>query len=153
MTDTSMTSMTRATPWHLWLVGVVSLLWNGFGGYDFVQTTTRGEAYFRESGFNQAMIDYFNAMPAWMYVPWTLGVWGAVAGSLLLLLRNRFAVHAFALSLLGAVGNLIYGQFVSNMPALPPEMAMMAYMPYVITVVAAFLLWYAWTMRKKGVLN
>ena len=31
------------TPWHLWLVGVVSLLWNGFGGYDFIMSTTQGE--------------------------------------------------------------------------------------------------------------
>ena len=36
MTDTSMDSMTRSTPWHLWVVGVVSLLWNGFGAYDFL---------------------------------------------------------------------------------------------------------------------
>ncbi|GAA0639044.1 hypothetical protein [Brevundimonas lenta] len=152
MTDTSMPSMTRSTPWHLWLVGVVSLLWNGFGAFDFIQTTMRGEAYMRESGMTQAMIDYFNAMPAWMYGPWVLGVWGAVAGTLLLLLRNRFAVHAFALSLAGAVISLIYGQFINKMPALPPEMAMMQYMPYVIVVIAAFLAWYAWTMRKKGVL-
>jgi hypothetical protein len=26
-------------------------------------------------------------------------------------------------------------------------------MPYVIIAVAAFLLWYAWTMEKKGVLR
>ena len=151
MTDT--TSMTTRTPWHLWAVGVVSLLWNAFGGYDFIMTTTQGEAYFRASGFDQAMIDYFNAMPGWMYVPWVLGVWGAVAGSILLLLRSRYAVWAFALSLLGAVVSLIYGQFINPMPELPPAMAMMKYMPYVITLIAAFLAWYAWTMAKKGVLR
>ena len=150
MTDNS---MTVRTPWHLWLVGVLSLLWNGFGGYDFIMTTTQGEAYFRASGFDQAMIDYYNAMPAWMYVPWVLGVWGAVAGSILLLMRSRFAVWAFALSLLGAVVSLVYGQFINPMPALPAEMAMMKWMPYVIALIAAFLAWYAWSMSKKGVLR
>ncbi|HEY0600718.1 hypothetical protein [Brevundimonas sp.] len=150
MTDTSMTTR---TPWHLWVVGVLSLLWNGFGGYDFIMTTTQGEAYFRASGFDQAMIDYYNAMPAWMYAPWILGVWGAVAGSILLLMRSRFAVPAFALSLLGALVSLVYGQFMNPMPELPPAMAMMKYMPYVITLIAAFLAWYAWTMSKKGVLR
>jgi hypothetical protein len=150
MTDASMTTR---TPWHLWVVGVVSLLWNGFGGYDFIMTTTQGEAYFRASGFDQAMIDYYNAMPTWMYVPWVLGVWGAVAGSILLLMRSRFAVHAFALSLLGALVSLVYGQFMNPMPELPPALAMMKYMPYVITLIAAFLAWYAWTMSKKGVLR
>ncbi|WP_292036883.1 MULTISPECIES: hypothetical protein [unclassified Brevundimonas] len=141
------------TPWHLWLVGVLSLLWNGFGGYDFIQTTTRGEAYMRESGFGDEMIAYYNAMPAWMYAPWTLGVWGAVIGSLLLLARSRFAVHAFGLSLIGAVVSLIYSKMINPPPALPPELAMMQWMPYVITLIAAFLAWYAWTMAKKGVLR
>lgn len=150
MTDT--TSMTTRTPWHLWAVGVVSLLWNAFGGYDFIMTTTQGAAYMRASGFDQAMIDYFLAMPAWMYGPWILGVWGAVAGSILLLLRNKLAVWAFGLSLIGAVVSLIYGQVI-NPPPVPAEMAMMSYMPWVITAIAAFLAWYAWTMSKQGVLR
>ena len=76
---------TVKTPWHLWLVGVLSLLWNGFGAFDFIQTTTRGEAYMREMGFGPEMIAYYNAMPSWMYGPWTHGVRGAVSGSNLLL--------------------------------------------------------------------
>lgn len=149
MTD----SMKAATPWHLWAVGGISLLWNAFGGYDFVMSVTQGETYWRASGMTDAMITYYNAMPTWMYVPWVLGVWGAVAGSILLLLRSRFAVHAFALSLIGAVVSLLYGLVIDKAPPPPPEMAAMAYMPYVITVIAAFLAWYAWTMSKKGVLR
>jgi len=150
MTDTRMTT---ATPWHLWVVGVLSLLWNGFGGYDFIMTTTQGAAYMRASGFDQAMIDYYTAMPSWMYVPWVLGVWGAVIGSILLLIRNRLAVWAFGLSLLGAAISLVYGQFINPPPALPAGMEMMSYMPWVILVVAAFLAWYAWTMARRGVLR
>ena len=67
MTDTI--SMTRKTPWHLWAVGGVSLLWNGYGAYDFIMTNTGREEYLRASGFDQAMIDYFLGMPTWMYVP------------------------------------------------------------------------------------
>lgn len=141
------------TPRHLWAVGVISLLWNGFGGYDFVMSMTQGEAYWRASGMNDAMIAYYNAMPDWMYIPWVFGVWGAVAGSILLLLRNRFAVHAFALSLIGAVIGLLYGLVIDKAPPPPPEMAAMMYMPYAIVFIAAVLAWYAWTMRKKGVLS
>lgn len=152
MTDASMSSPVLRTPWHLWVVGVVSLLWNAFGAWDFINTTTRGETYMREMGFDQAMVDYFTAMPAWMYVPWTLGVWGAVIGSILLLLRNRLAVIAFALSLLGALVSLIYGQAV-NPPPLAPEMAMMKWMPFVILLIAVGLFAYAFNMRRKGVLR
>ena len=148
MTDT----MTTRTPWHLWVVGVISLLWNAFGGYDFVMSVTRGETYWRAAGMTDAMVAYYNAMPTWMYVPWVLGVWGAVAGSILLLMRNKLAVPAFGLSLLGAVGSLAYG-LANPMPPLPEAMAVMAYMPWVIVVIAALLAWYAWTMGKKGVLK
>jgi len=148
-----MSDMTVKTPWHLWAVGGISLLWNAFGGYDFIMTTTQGAAYMTASGFDQPMIDYYMAMPTWMYGPWILGVWGAVAGSILLLLRNRLAVWAFGLSLIGAVVSLIYGQVINPPPPLAPEMAMMSYMPWVITAIAAFLAWYAWSMSKKRVLR
>ena len=140
------------TPWHLWLVGGLSLLWNGFGAFDFVMTTTQGETYMRAAGMTQPMIDHFLAMPTWMYVPWTLGVWGAVAGSVLLLLRMKWAVHAFALSLFGAVVSLVFG-LMNPMPGLPPQMAAMKFMPWIIAVIAAFLLWNAWSMRKRTVLR
>ena len=84
-----MNSMTVKTPWHLWAVGMLSLLWNGFGAYDFIMTSTQGETYMRSMKFSQEMIDYYMAMPDWMWVPWILGVWGAVIGSILLLLRLR----------------------------------------------------------------
>ena len=148
MTDT----MKAATPWHLWAVGVISLLWNAFGGYDFVMSVTQGETYWRASGMTDAMVAYYNAMPTWMYVPWVLGVWGAVAGSVLLLMRNKLAVPAFALSLVGAVGSLAYG-LANPMPPLPEAMAMMSYMPWVIAAIAAVLAAYAWSVSKKGVLS
>lgn len=150
---TGMTSMTRSTPWHLWVVGAASLLWNGYGAYDFVMSNTQGEAYWRASGTTQTMIDYFNAMPGWMYAPWIVGVWGAVIGSILLLLRMRLAVPVFALSLLGAIVSLLYGTVIDKAPPPPPALAMMAYMPWVIVVIAALLAWYAWAMSKKGVLR
>lgn len=148
-----MTDMTVKTPWHIWAVGVVSLLWSGFGAYDFIMTVTQGETYMRSSGFDQAAIDYYMGMPTWMYVPWVIGVWGAVLGSVLLLVRNKLAVPVFGLSLLGAVVSLLYGKVIDPAPPPPAGMEMMVWMPWVIVVVAAFLVWYAWSMSKKGVLR
>lgn len=144
---------TVKTPWHLWLVGVLSLLWNGFGAFDFIQTTTRGEAYMRAAGFDDAMVAYYEAMPGWMYVPWTLGVWGAVIGSVMLLLRRRWAVPAFGLSLLGALVSLIYGKLIYPPPPAQPELVVMSWMPIVILLIAVLLFGYAFNMRKRGVLR
>lgn len=143
---------TVRTPWHLRLAGVLSLLWNGFGAFDFIQTTTRGDAYMRAAGFDDAMVAYYEAMPGWMYVPWTLGVWGAVIGSVMLLLRRRWAVPAFGLSLVGALISLIYGKLIDPPPPAPPELAAMSWMPIVILLIAVLLFGYAFNMRKRGVL-
>ncbi|MFN4040503.1 MAG: hypothetical protein ACK4I0_02435 [Brevundimonas sp.] len=140
-------------PWHLWLVGVLSLLWNAFGAWDFIQTTTRGEAYMRAMGMSEDMIAYYEALPAWMYGPWILGVWGAVLGSILLMARSRWAVVALALSFLGALISLIYGKLVDPPPAPPVGMEVTEWMPYGILLIAALLLWYALAMAKRGVLR
>jgi hypothetical protein len=146
------TGTTERTPWHVWVVGGVSLLWNAFGGYDFIMTTTQGEQYWRASGMTQPMIDYYHAMPTWMFGPWILGVWGAVLGSILLLTRRRTAVQAFSVSLFGALCSLLYG--VANpMPELPPELAVMKYMSYFIVLIAGLLFWYVLFMRERRVLT
>lgn len=32
------------TPWHLWLVGVLALLWNCIGAFDYAMTETHNTA-------------------------------------------------------------------------------------------------------------
>lgn len=138
------------TPAHLWIVGVLSLCWNAFGCYDYLMTNMRNEAYL--AMFTPDQIAYFDSLPSWLTAFWAFGVWGGLAGSVLLLMRTRYSVWAFALSAIGAVVGLGYQLFATEMPASMKEGAM-GVMPYVIIVVALFLLWYAWSMEKKGVLR
>ena len=107
MTDDTM-KMTTATPWHLWAVGMLALLWNGFGGYDYVMTQTNNAAYLAQ--FTPEQRAYFDSFPMWMEVVWAVGVWGAVLGSVLLLLRSKWAFHAFLASLIAFAGSVVYGQ-------------------------------------------
>jgi hypothetical protein len=100
--------MTTSTPWHLWAVGVVGLLWNGYGGYDYVMTQTNNAAYLAQFTADQRA--YFDSFPIWMEVIWAVGVWGAVLGSVLLLLRSKWAFHAFLASLIAFAVSVVYGQ-------------------------------------------
>lgn len=86
-------------PRQLWIVGVLSLLWNAFGVTDYVLTKTNNAAYL--SQFTAEQLAYFASYPAWATAGWALGVWGALAGSILLLMRRRLAVAAFGVSLAG----------------------------------------------------
>lgn len=133
-----------------WAIAVVSLLWNAFGGYDYTMSHLQGEAYFRQMGMNDAQIAFYDTYPAWMTAVWAIGVWGSVAGSILLLLRMRWAFHAFALSLAGLIVSLLYtyGSATGRetMGAGWPMSAL-------ILAVCLFLVWYSRRMTKAGVLR
>ena len=87
------------SPWHLWLVGLVAVLFNAVGMFDFVMIMTRGAAYMASGGMTPAQIAHYQAMPPWMTIVWAIGVFGAFAASILLLLRRRAAFPTFVVSL------------------------------------------------------
>lgn len=141
-------------PVHLWIVGIASLLFNSFGGYDYTMTRTRNMEYLSSMPGIDAnqILAYIDSFPMFAQIGWGLGVWGAVAGSVLLLLRHRFAVIAFALSLIGAVLSLGYQIVGPPGPAALSE-GMKAVIPYIIIAAIVAQLLYAQTMRTKGVLR
>ena len=144
------TSAETRAPAHLWIVGVLALLWNGFGCYDYLMTNLKNQTYL--SQFTADQLAYFDSLPAWLTGFWAVGVWGGLAGSILLLMRSRYSVWVFGLSLVGAIVGLGYQMFMTSMPASMKE-GVMGIMPWVIILIAAFLFWYAWSVEKKGVLR
>ncbi len=98
-------------PGHLWIVGLLALLWNAVFIYEFVMINTRNLNYLAVLPAEQRA--YLDAIPDWVRIFWALYVFGALAGALLLLMRSRFAGLAFAFSFLGMVVNLFYGLFLS----------------------------------------
>ena len=145
--------MTEAvrTPWHLWLVGVVSLLWNAVGAYDYTMTNLRNQAYLDSMGYPAEGIAYLDAFPIWAHSGWALGVWGAVIGSVLLLMRSRFTVWSFALSIVGIALTTLHEAGAD----MPPELAELqpGWFPILLWSIAVFLLVYAISMQRKGVLR
>lgn len=108
------------TPWHIWAVGLVTLLWHGFGAYDYLMSQLRNAAYLGMIPEDQraGMLAYLDAMPAWATSTWALGVWGSVLGSALILLRSRHAVTAFVVSLLGLIGTSLYTYVIAPASAM-----------------------------------
>ncbi|RDC60596.1 hypothetical protein HME9302_01808 [Alteripontixanthobacter maritimus] len=147
---------TKRTPWHLWVIGLVSLLFNAFGANDYLQSQLRNRDYIASMTGNydisvDQMLAYLGGFPVWAEAGWAFGVWGAVLGSLLLLLRSRFAFYAFIVALAGLLVTTIY-QFSGAMPdALggPGQMIFAA----IIWAVTLGLAWYARRMTTAGVLR
>lgn len=146
MTDTM--KMTTSTPWHLWAVGVVALLWNGYGGYDYVMTQTNNAAYLAQ--FTAEQRAYFDGFPIWMEAVWAIGVWGGVLGAVLLLLRSKWAFHAFLASLIAFAVSVVYGQ-ISGGAAVMGTTGMV--FSAVIFLLGLGLVMYSRMMSRKGVLR
>jgi len=142
--------MVERTPVHLWIVGALATSWNALGCFDYVMTQTRNEAYL--ANFTDPQRVYFESFPLWMEAMWALGVWGGLLGALLLLMRSRFAVAAFAISLLGLAASTFY-QYVLNTPPADMTGGAMLAMNLAIWAAAIFLLVYSSRMRTAGALR
>jgi hypothetical protein len=93
------------------------------------------------------------SFPLWANMAWALGVWGAVCGSILLLLRSRLAVQAFGISLTGMAANTIYGFALADTPMYKITGAVALAFTAVIVIVGVSLFLYSRNMRDLGVLR
>ena len=147
-------NMNVKTPWHLWAVGGVSLLWNCIGASDYTFTKMKSQWYLVEvSGFKPEQIAWIESFPLWANIAWACGVWGALTGSILLLLRSRHAVLAFAVSLAGLVVNGLYQFVVAEKNATEMLGGGAIYFTLFIGVTIVITLLYARAMAAKGVLR
>ncbi len=148
MTDAETTG---GLPVHFWLFAFIAVLWNGYGAYDFVMTFAKGDAYMRGMGASDAYIAYFHAMPGWAIAAWAVGVWGAVAGTILLLLRSGLALYPFAASLAGVVVTFAYAYLLSNGGALMGKGG--AWINSGVFIGCLVFIWYARAATRQGVLR
>ena len=137
-------------PWHLWVIGIVAGLWSAMGVLSFVLTQMNVEAVM--SQFPPQQREYFASFPLWADTFWAIGVFGGAIGSLLLLLRNRLAVHAFLASVVGTMVSSAGGLFLLGGLTVMRETNGLGLTAAPI-LVAAFLVFYAHAMTAKGVLT
>lgn len=147
MTDATKTA--SATPWHFWAVVVFGLLWNGFGVFNFYLSMTMDDAALQAANMSAEQIAYLRAMPAWTMVAYGVGTIGALAGTILLFLRSKWAVHAFALALGGFLATRVYMYGLSDGARILPSFGLDA----AILASSLFFLWYAWSSAKNGMLR
>ncbi len=144
-----MNETSAKTPVHLWIVGIVSLLWNAVGAYDYTATQMRLESYM--SQFTQEQLDYFYSFPAWADSLWALAVWSSLLGSVALLMRKSWATLLFGIAIAGLAGTTVYNFVLSEgLAAMGSGAGIFAIIIWVITL---FLFFYARAMAGCKVLS
>jgi hypothetical protein len=146
-----MTTALLKTPWHIWLIGVIALLFNSIGVFDFVMSMARGAQYQASAGMTPDQIAHYQAMPGWMTLVWAVGVFGAFLASILLLLRRKLALPVFVLSLAAFLVSLLYTYVLTDGGAVMGQQ--MAITSAVIAGLLVFFSWYSRFMTARGVLR
>lgn len=143
------TTFGTRVPRHLWIVGVLAVLWNAIGALDYAATQFRYQPYM--SQFSPEQLEYFYGFPAWATSAWAIAVWSAVIASLGLLLRRSWAAGLFGLSIAAMLVTALYNFVLSD------GLAMLgtggAVFTAVIWLIAFALFFYARKMAAKGVLR
>jgi hypothetical protein len=146
-----MTNSLVKTPWHLWLIGVIAVLFNFIGVFDFVMSMAQGAEYQASAGMTPNQIAHYQAMPSWMIVVWAVGVFGAFLASILLLLRRKLAFPIFIISLVAFLNSVLYNYVLTDGSAVLGQDMMIA--SAVIAALLVFFIGYASLMKKRGVLR
>lgn len=101
-------------------------------------------------GMTPSQIAFMETYPAWATAVWAMGVWGALAGSVLVLLRSRWAAAAVLVALVGLIGVTLAETIVMDVPA---DMQTPLGLKAAIWGVTLFLLVYSRGTIKAGVLK
>lgn len=144
-----MSETTVKAPRHLWIVGILAVLWNAMGAFDYSASQLRLDFYMK--AFTPEQLEYFYSFPAWAVAAWAIAVWGALLGSVGLLLRQRWSVVVFGVSIVAMVITGIYNLVLTDGAKLMGAGAMA--FTAVIWIIAFFLFFYARAMSKRGVLG
>lgn len=134
------------SPWHLWAVAILTLLWNGSGAYTIVLAQAGRLA---DIGSDEAA--YYAAQPLWFVLVTDISLFAPLVAALALLFRSQYAVWFFALSLTTILLTNLYDLAAGTSRMLVSNGAMV--LTGIILAIAVLQLFYAWAMKKRAVLK
>lgn len=116
MTTDTKTLLNRAPIWMM-AAALGGIAWNIFGAVQFAGSVTANEASLIASGLTPEQAAVMTSYPVWMTLAFAVGVFGGLAGSVLLFLRRAVAKPILLASLVAYVGlwagDAIYGVFAA----------------------------------------
>jgi hypothetical protein len=142
-----MTTSTKPST-SFWIISILALIWNIMGVVAYL-----GQAYITDEALAllpEADQAYYNNVPAWVTAAFAIAVFSGFIGTVVLLMKKKFATSLFIVSFLAVITQSIYNLFIQNYADV---IGVKMIMPLVIIVIALFLVWYSKNETKKGVLT
>jgi len=136
----------KAVPGWYWAVAILPLAWEALGCLAYLMQVTMRSADLAK--LPEAQRDIWLAMPAWVTTAYAIAVWVGLGGAAGLLLRQRWARAAFAVSLAAMI--VQFGWTFLATPILSTIGTSAAAFPALIALTGAFLLWFADRAARRG---
>lgn len=125
---------------------IILLIWGIMGLVAFAGDATQDlDALARNDAYRAHL---FGTMPGWAWGAYAVSVLGGFAGSLALLLRSRWAVPLYWLSLAGII--VQFGRTFLMTDLIAVRGWGTAAFPVFIAIVALFQIWFATKLRRGG---
>lgn len=143
-----MTNSTTKPSATFWVISIVALLWNLMGVFAYLsQAYITPEAIALLPEPEQA---YYNNVPAWVTGAFALAVFSGTFGAIALILRKKWAVLLFMVSLIAVMVQSIYTFLIQTYIQLSANQMIM---PILVIVIAVFLVWYSNKKSKNEILT
>lgn len=126
-----------------WVLGAAFLIWNAIGCYFYFLDVTLSDVAYTEA-FGEALAAIRHDYPTWSISAYAIAVWGGLLAAILYLLRKRWALPLFVLSLIMAVICNIWG--FTNADYKAAAGGSFWVMPLIVVLIGILEIWWS---RKK----
>ncbi len=144
-----MTESTIKPKTSFWIIGIVALIWNLMGVYQYLSA-----AYMTADDLAAMPAEVqalYENIPAWVTAAFALAVFGGALGCILLLLRKKLATFVLIISFVSILAQMTYNLLMSK--ALDVYGPGGIIMPVMVIVIGAFLVLYSKEMKSQGILS
>ncbi|WP_343519937.1 hypothetical protein [Sphingomonas sp.] len=139
-------SFAQKPPVWLYIAGIVLLLWGLAGCWAFYMHVTLGAAANPQAtDWDRA---YYAALPSWFAIDFAVAVGAGALGSIALLLRSKWAVTLYWISLIAVVIQFGYMFLATDVIAVKGALATL--FPAFVFAIALFEVWFSGMATKRG---
>lgn len=130
-----------------WIIAVIALLWNGWGVMSYLSSVYPTEE--SRALYSAEQLALLDSTPAWLTGVFATAVFSGLLGCLCLLIRKKWAVLFFGISLITVLIQMLYNWLATDAIEIWGTV-MGVVLPMVVIVVAIFLYFYSKGAAQKG---
>lgn len=129
-----------------WVISAMALVWNLLGVMAYIEQVTMSAEALQAMPENERAL--YESAPAWATSAFAVAVWAGALGSVLLLIRKKWAIPVLIVSFVGIVVQMVHSFGIANSIEVYGPGGMV--MPVMVLIIGAALIWFSRKANEKG---